>query len=148
MGHGNLQVRPKPRMPPYKIVMNKSPPSTPSESSLLAFSYEHIYDELTYRNDYHNSQSPSLDPTFRSSGSHTPNATDRDGATPLLPRSALSPKELQGRLEDDYVVENPRNKIEMDPFSPTEITIMVLSFLFVGILIMTAITMTLGILRF
>lgn len=125
--------------------MNKSPPSSPSESSLLAFSYENVYEELNYPNDYHNSQSPSLDPTFRSSGSHTPNvASSRDGVTPLLSQSRISPKELHGHLEDEYVIDTSRNKIKMDPFSPTEIAVMVLSSMLVGILIIIAIMMTLG----
>lgn len=141
MSHGSFQVRLEPSLTtPSKIVMNKSPPSSPSESSLLAFSYENVYDELNYPNDYHNSQSPSLDPP----GSHTPNVATRDGATPLLSRSIISPKELQEHLEDEYVVDTSRNKIKMDPFSPTEIAVMVLSSILVGILIIIAIMMTLG----
>ncbi|GJJ14786.1 hypothetical protein Clacol_009054 [Clathrus columnatus] len=123
--------------------MVNSLPSSPSESSLLAFSYENVHQDVDYHNDYHNAQSPSLDQTPLRSSSNISNTGD--GFTPLA--SQLPLKRLEERLEEEYVVELSDKRFRenrMDPFTQTEMAVMILSSILVGVLIVIAVMMTVG----
>lgn len=122
----------------------RSPPSSPSETSLLAFSYENVYNEIDYPNDYHNTRSPSLEQTPRPNNS-TPKT--RNGFTPLVSQQELSSKRIEEGSEGEFLISSTRKTLvrnRMDPFSRTEIAVMVLSSALVVILIVIAVMMTVG----